>query len=159
MPTNVKKRTSKTLYEKRGSKYIPVGKDDFVMPYGVGDYIVRIRRGSTRIKWYKKPVSVDYGKLEVLLDEAAEAICTAIQKVSELRPKTLGWTEKECRAWEEYKKIAGADSSLTFSGTSCWEMALKASEVLRDNLRKRAVDDNGVKECPKGCADIWAERE
>lgn len=149
-----KRRVSKTLYEKRGSKYIPVGKDDLIFAHGFGDYIVRVRHSGSTCRMYKKVLTVDYAVLEVLLAEAAECICDAIFKVSEAEPKVRPWTKKENEAWEAYKRIAGTES-LTYSRGSCHDMSLKASEILRDRLRER----NGIKgECPDGCADIWAEK-
>ena len=153
-----KRRVAKTLYEKKRGKYVPVGKDDFILPYGFGDYLVRVMRGGRRIIWCKKSIKVNYADIEILLNESVECICKAIMDVSELEPKTRPWNKKEKKAWEEYKRIAGTEN-LTFSRGSAWDMALKASEVLRDRLRERKANGEGIKECPKGCADVWAERE
>ena len=152
------RRVSKTLYEKRGSKYIPVGKDDFILPHGFGDYIVRVRHSGSTCRMYKKALTVDYARLEVLLAEAAECLCDAIYKVSEAEPKSRPWTDRENKAWEAYKRIAGTEN-LSFSRGSCHDMSLRASEVLRDRLRKRIANGGDVVECPEGCTDVWADKE
>lgn len=152
-----KRRVSKTLYEKKRGKYIPVGKDDFILPYGFGDYLVRVMKGSHRVIWCKKPIRVNYADIEILMDEVVECLTTAIMRVSELQPRNTPFTDKEKKGWEAYRRIAGSEG-LTFSRGSAWEMALKASEILRDRLRDRRTNGEGVKECPKGCLDIWAEK-
>jgi hypothetical protein len=153
----MKKRVAKTLYEKRGNKFIPVGKDDFILPYGFGDYLVRVRKGSKNIRWCKTLINVDYASLEIALCEAADAIAKAISKVSEMRPQSRPWTPREKKAWKEYKRIAGHEN-LTLWGPSVSEIAEKASLVLRDRLRKMRAGDSGVPVCPEGCIDIWAEK-
>lgn len=144
------KRVSKTLYEKKGKKYIAVGKDDFILPYGVGDYIVRVRKGSKSVHWFKRKVTVDYAKLEVFMAAAVDAISSAIVEVSELQPKSVPWTKKEIAAWKEYKRIAGHDS-LTFSRGSAHDMAMKAVLKLGRKLRTEI--------CPEGCVEVFADRE
>jgi hypothetical protein len=149
----LKKRQSKTLYEKRGGKFVPVGKDDFILPYGVGDYLVRVRKGHRSIHWCKKKLDVDHAKLEIVLVEAADALARSIMKNSEAEPKVRPWTEKEQKAWAAYKRIAGHES-LTLSMKSAQEVAMLSVIVLRDNLRHPDAKDR-----PDGCIDVFAEKE
>ncbi len=150
----MKKRISKTLYEKRGKKYIPVGKDDFILPYGHGDYLVRVRKSSTSVHWLKKPISVNYAKVEAAMAEGAAAIARAISLHSESKPTSRPWTAKEVEAWEAYKKIAGSDATLTLTSKSAQEVAEAAIWVLHRSL----CESLGVK-CPSGCGEVCAERE
>lgn len=149
----MKKRVAKTLYEKRGKKFVAVGKDDFILPYGVGDYLVRVRKGSHSIHWCKKKLDIDHAKIEIALAEAADALASAIVKNSELEPKTRPWTEKEQKAWEVYKQIAGSDS-LTMSAKSAQEVAMLSVVILRKHLKHPDAPDR-----PDGCIDVLAEKE
>lgn len=149
----MKKRKSKTLYEKKGNKFVPVGTDDFVLPYGVGDYLVRVRKGHRGIHWCKTRLNVDHAKLEIALSEAADALATAIMKNSELEPKVRPWTEKEQKAWEAYKRIAGTES-LTLSAKSAHDVAMLSVIVLREHLRGEDTLNR-----PDGCIDVFAEKE
>jgi hypothetical protein len=146
----VKKRVSKTLYEKKGGRFVPVGKDDIVLPYGFGDYIVRVRRSGSNVHWCKRKVTADYAKLEALMAEATDAIASAIVQHSETEPKTRPNTEREQRAWESYKSIAGVES-LTLSRRSAQAVAMGAVLVLGRRIRDKA--------CPSGCAEVFADRE
>lgn len=150
----MKKKVSKTLYEKRGNKYIPVGKDDFILPYGVGDYLVRVRKGSTCIHWSKKKLNVDYAKVEVAMAECAANIAREISKNSESKPTSRPWTAREIKAWEAYKRIAGKDSMLTISSKSAQDIAEAAIWA----MHRRLSDSLGVKP-PSGCIEVCAERE
>ena len=147
----MKKRQAKTLYKKVGNKFVAVGTDDFILPYGVGDYLVRVRKYGKSIRWCKKRLDVNHARIEIALDEATDAIAKSISEVSKLEPQRL-WTKREMRAWKEYKRIAGKES-LTFSGKSTYDMARMAVVVLRENLKTY-----DTKERPEGCIDVFAEK-
>lgn len=146
----MKKRVSKTLYEKRGSKYIAVGKDDIVLPYGFGDYIIRVRKGSRSVHCTKKNVTGDYARLEAMLLEVEDVLASAIVQVSELEPKVRMHTKREQKAWDAYKSIAGVES-LTFSRGSAQDMARKAVMILGRKLRPER--------CAEGSMEVFADRE
>ena len=150
------KREAKTLYEKRGNKFVPVGKDDFILPYGVGDYLVRVRKGHNSIRWCKKRLDVNHAKMEIALDEAVDALATAITKQSEASPSVQNvrdWTAKEKKAWDAYKRIAGKDS-LTLTRKSPYDGARLSVVVLREHLKAEDAQKR-----PEGCIDMLAEKE
>ena len=149
----MKKRVAKTLYEKKGGKFVPVGKDDIVLPYDVGDWLIRVRRGSRSIRCSKVKLDVDHARLEVLMDEAADALARAISLESEATPRTMPNTPREQRAFEAYKRIAGKES-LTLTRKSACEVAQRAVLVLRERLMGQDAP-----KCPEGCADVYAEVE
>ena len=146
------KRVAKTLYEKRGSRYVPVGKDDFILPYGVGDYLVRVRKGSKALTWRKVGLDVDHARLEIAMVEAAEALATAMVRESRVRP-SRELSPREKKAFAAYKRIAGSDS-MTMEIPSAREVAEKAVVVMRENLR-----GHESKPRPDGCADVYGEVE
>lgn len=146
----MKKRVSKTLYEKRGKKYVAVGKDDFGLPYGVGDWLVRIRKGSSGIHCLRKNLKVDHARLESMMADAEDALASAIVRVSELEPRTRPLTKREQEAWVAYKRIAGQEG-LTFSRGSAQEMARKAVQILARKLREKS--------CEEGTMEVFADRK
>lgn len=147
----MKKRVSKTLYEKRGKKYVAVGKDDFGLPYGVGDWLVRIRKGSSGIHCLRKNLTVDHARVEVMMADAEDALASAIVRVSELEPRTRPTTKREQEAWKAYRRIAGEEGELTFSRGSAQEMARKAVQILAKKLRE--------KPCEEGAMEVFADRQ
>ena len=144
------KQISKTLYEKRGKKFIPVGKDDIIVPHGDGDYLVRVHNHSTKTTSRRIPLSVDWAKVEIALDEAADAITTALMEhnKAELNPRPN--TPLEKKAWNAYCKVLPVNR-LTFSHKSAYEIAQNSVRCLRENLR-------GKRKCPDGCLETYAER-
>jgi hypothetical protein len=146
----MKKRKAKTLYEKRGNKFIPVGKDDFILPYSVGDYLIRVRNGHNDIKWCKKGITIDWAKVEIILDEAADAIMKALREASKLERNPLPMSAREKKAWKAYVAILG-EERLMMSRKSTCDIAHNAVKCLRENLK-------GKSECPEGCLEVYAER-
>jgi hypothetical protein len=146
------KEKSKTLYEKRGNKFVPVGKDRFILPYGVGDYLVRVRRNGHTVRWYKKKLNVDYAKLEVALDEAAESLAHAIVLYSQPTPRVTRLTPRERKALEEYMRISRR-STLMLTTKSALEIARLSVSIIRGRLK---ADDSPLR--PEGCLEVYAEK-
>ena len=151
-----KKRVSRTLYVKIGKNFKAVGKDDFVLPHGIGDWLIRVRKGSSSyhpVTTTKIPITVDYAKLELAMAEAQEALTRALSDAGKLEPPKRSLTAKEKRAYKAYFDIAG-NESLTFAGKSYSDIANLAVKALRDSRKQEDAP-----KCPEDCLDVFAEKQ
>jgi len=149
-----KRRVARTLYVKNGKGFKAIGKDDFILPYGVGDYLVRVRRSSRSYRPLivtKTPISIDYAKIECAMMEMADALARAISKVSELQPKTP-LSPREQKGYKAYVRIVGKEG-LIFTRKSSFDMANMAIRLLRDG-----VNPNEPQKCPEGCLDVFGNK-
>ena len=142
-------RKAKTLYERRAKKFIPVGRDDIVTSYPPGDYLVRIRKNSRTMSCKNKRLTVDYAKVEIAMDEARDAMASALMKASELEPTVAPMCKKEVKAWADLRKALGVET-LTLTRKAAVYVAEESVRCLRKKLREPA---------PEGCADVFAERD
>ena len=127
--------TKKIYYEKVGRRYVPVSEYDSnlmdAMPKGAHITLVYPGGSSTRYN-----VDPNYAAMIAAGRVAEDAICKAISKASELRPKQTPITEGQRKAWLKLAKKFG-DELCTLQGLSahdCAEAAVKAMQQEADKM-------------------------
>ena len=127
----------KIYYEKIGRKYVPVAEydGDFMDSFTKGNHLVMSYPGGTSRRFNIDP---NYAAMIAAGRVAEDAICRAISKASELRPKQTPITLGQKRAWERLAKEFG-DELCTLNGLSvhdCAEAGVKAMQLEADKLMK-----------------------
>lgn len=109
--------SKKLYYIKEGRKYVPVAEydQDLMSSFPKGTHIVMCYPGGQSTRYNINPA---YAPMIAAGRYAEDAICTAMYKESEARPKERPITERQRAAWEEMKAAFGDEFfSLTFSST------------------------------------------
>lgn len=117
----------KVYYEKRGRKYYPVAEydSDYMDSFPKGNHLVMCYPGGTSRRFNVEP---NYAAMIAAGRVAEDAICRAISKAAELRPKNTPITEAQKKAWAKLAKEMG-DELCTLYGLSihdCAEAGVKA---------------------------------
>jgi hypothetical protein len=125
----------KIYYEKIGRKYVPVAEydNDFLDSFTKGTHLVMSYPGGTSRRFNIDP---NYAAMIAASRVAEDAICKAIRKASELRPKSTPITLGQKRAWEKLAKEFG-DELCTLNALSvhdCAEAGVKAMMLEADKL-------------------------
>jgi hypothetical protein len=125
----------KIYYEKRGRRYVPVSEydNDLLDSFTKGTHLVQVYPGGASRRYNIDP---NYAAMIAAGRVAEDAICKAISKASELRPKSTPITLRQKRAWEKLAKEFG-DDLCTLHGLSvhdCAEAGVKAMMAEADNL-------------------------
>ena len=125
----------KIYYEKIGRKYVPVAEydNDFMDSFTKGTHLVMSYPGGQSRRYNIDP---NYAAMIAAGRVAEDAICKAISKASELRPKQTPITIGQKRAWEKLAKEFG-DELCTLNGLSvhdCAEAGVKAMQLEADKL-------------------------
>jgi hypothetical protein len=125
----------KIYYEKVGRKYVPVAEYDneFLDSFPKGNHLVMCYPGGASRRFNIDP---NYAAMIAAGRVAEDAICKAISKASELRPKTTPITVGQKKAWEKLAKEFG-DDLCTLYGLSvhdCAEAGVKAMMEEADKL-------------------------
>lgn len=125
----------KIYYEKIGRKYVPVAEydNDFMDSFTRGTHLVMSYPGGQSRRYNIDP---NYAAMIAAGRVAEDAICKAISKASELRPKQTPITIGQKRAWEKLAKEFG-DELCTLNGLSvhdCAEAGVKAMQLEADKL-------------------------
>jgi hypothetical protein len=125
----------KIYYEKIGRKYVPVSEydNDFLDSFTKGTHLVMSYPGGKSTRYNIDP---NYAAMIAAGRVAEDAICRAISKASELRPKSTPITVGQKRAWEKLAKEFG-DDLCTLHGLSvhdCAEAGVKAMQEEADKL-------------------------
>ena len=125
----------KIYYEKVGRKYVPVAEydGDFMDSFTKGTHLVMSYPGGTSRRFNIDP---NYAAMIAAGRVAEDAICRAISKASELRPKQTPITLGQKRAWAKLAKEFG-DELCTLNGLSahdCAEAGVKAMMLEADRL-------------------------
>jgi len=136
----------KIYYEKQGRKYVPVSEydSDFLDSYTKGTHLVMSYPGGKSTRYNIDPA---YAAMIAAGRVAEDAICKAINKASELRPKQTPLTQGQHRAWRKLAKEFG-DELCTLNGLSvhdCAEAGVKAmieqaEQLLQNPAVKKAYD-------------------
>ena len=125
----------KIYYEKIGRKYVPVSEydSDFLDSFEKGNHLVMSYPGGKSIRYNVDP---NYAAMIAACRVAEEAICEAIHKASEAKPKQRPITEKQRKAWEEMKEAFGDEFfSLNYGSIRDYaETGVKAMQVEADKL-------------------------
>lgn len=117
----------KIYYIKEGRKYVPVAEydSDLLDSFSKGTHLVMVYPGGTSRRFNIDP---NYAAMIAAGRVAEDAICKAISKASELRPKHTPITEAQRKAWAKLAKEMG-DELCTLYGLSvhdCAEAGVKA---------------------------------
>ena len=125
----------KIYYERVGRKYVPVSEydNDFLDSFTKGTHLVMSHPGGSSRRYNIDP---DYAAMIAAGRVAEDAICRAISKASELRPKSTPITPAQKDAWEKLAKAFG-DQLCTLHGLSthdCAEAGVKAMMVEAEQL-------------------------
>ena len=125
----------KIYYEKVGRRYVPVAEydNDFLDSFPKGNHLVMSYPGGTSRRFNIDP---NYAAMIAAGRVAEDAICKAISKASELRPKQTPITEGQRKAWKKLAQEFG-DELCTLHGLSvhdCAEAGVKAMMVEADKL-------------------------
>jgi hypothetical protein len=136
----------KIYYEKVGRKYVPVAEYDnqLLDSFPKGNHLVMCYPGGTSRRFNIDPAlapMIAAGRV------AEDAICRAISKASELRPKQTPITPAQKKAWEKLAKEFG-DELCTLHGLSvhdCAEagiqaMIFEAEALMRHESVRKAYD-------------------
>lgn len=129
----------KIYYEKVGRKYVPVAEydNDLLDAFTKGTHLVQVYPGGASRRYNIDPA---YAPMIAAGRVAEDAICRAINKASELRPKQTPITPKQKKAWEALAKTFG-DELCTLHGLSvhdCAEAGIKAMQEEADKLMQHA---------------------
>ena len=130
-----KLKMKKIYYEKVGRKYVPVAEydNDFLDSFPKGNHLVMSYPGGTSRRFNIDP---NYAAMIAAGRLAEDAMCRAISKTSELRPKSTPITPGQKKAWEKLAKEFG-DELYTLHGLSvhdCAEAGVKAMMEEADKL-------------------------
>ena len=125
----------KIFYEKQGRRYIPVAEYDneILDSLPKGAHLVMVYPGGSSRRYNIDP---NYAGMIAAGRVAEDAICKAINKASELRPKQTPLTEGQRRAWRKLAKEFG-DELCTLHGASTHDIAeagVKAMMTEADKL-------------------------
>ena len=125
----------KIYYEKIGRKYVPISEydSDFMDGFSKGTHLVMSYPGGQSRRYNIDP---NYAAMIAAGRVAEDAICKAISKASELRPKQTPITVGQKQAWERLAKEFG-DELCTLNGLSvhdCAEAGVKAMMLEADKL-------------------------
>lgn len=125
----------KIYYEKQGRKYVPVAEydNDLLDAFTRGTHLVQVYPGGASRRYNIDPA---YAPMIAAGRVAEDAICKAISKASELRPKQTPITEGQKRAWRKLAKEMG-DELCTLHGLSvhdCAEAGVKAMQAEAEKL-------------------------
>ena len=117
----------KIYYTKEGRKYVPVAEydSDLLDSFSKGTHLVMVYPGGTSRRFNIDP---NHAAMIAAGRVAEDAICKAISKASELRPKHTPITEAQQKAWKKLAKEMG-DELCTLYGLSvrdCAEAGVKA---------------------------------
>lgn len=96
----------KVFYEKRGRRYVPVSEYDHELCSSLpkGTHIIMSYPGGQSTRYNIDP---NYAAMIAACRVAEDAICEAIHKASEAKPKERPITERQRRAWQEMKDAFG----------------------------------------------------
>jgi hypothetical protein len=129
---------TKTLfYKKVGRRYHPVAEydNDLMDALPKGDHLLSVYPGGASRRYNVDPA---YAPMIAAGRVAEDALCRAIQKASELRPRQKTLTPGQKAAWEHLAREFG-DDLCTLEGLSirdCAEAGVKAMQNEADNLLK-----------------------
>ena len=134
------------FYKKVGRRYVPVSTYDsqYLDSFTKGTHLVMSYPGGSSRRYNIDP---NYAAMIAAGRVAEDAICKAISKASELRPKSTPITPGQKKAWEKLAKEFG-DDLCTLYGLSvhdCAEagvkaMMLEAEKLLTNPTVKEAYD-------------------
>jgi len=123
------------FYKKVGRRYVPVYEYDTELmdAFPKGNHLVSVYPGGSSRRYNVNPA---YAPMIAAGRLAEDAVCRAIQKASELRPKQTAITPEQKKAWNALAKAFG-DELCTLQGLSirdCAEAGVNAMQAEAEKL-------------------------
>jgi len=124
----------KIYYEKVGRKYVPISEydSDYLDSFSKGAHIVMCYPGGQSRRYNIDP---NYAALIAAGRVAEDAMCEAMRKASELKPKQTPITEGQRKAWKKLAKEFG-DELATLNGASSYDIAEAGLKALQEEADK-----------------------
>ena len=124
----------KLFYEKVGRRYRPVYEYDneLLDAFPKGTHIVMVYPGGSSRRYN---IDANYAAMIAAGRVAEDAVCQAIIKAAELRPKKTPLTERQRRAWQELKEAFG-DELFTLNGASTRDIAEAGVQAMQAEALK-----------------------
>ena len=124
----------KIYYEKVGRKYVPISEydSDLTDSFSKGTHIVMCYPGGQSRRYNIDP---NYAALIAAGRVAEDAMCQAMHKASEMRPKQTPITEGQRKAWKKLAKEFG-DELATLNCASSHDIAEAGLKALQDEADK-----------------------
>lgn len=124
----------KVYYEKRGRRYVPIAEydSDYLDSFPKGDHLVSVYPGGSSRRFCIDP---NYAALIAAGRVAEDAICSALHKASEAKPKERPITERQRAAWEEMKRAFG-DEFFSLTLPSSRDLAEAGVKAMQEEAEK-----------------------
>ena len=124
----------KIYYEKKGKRYVPVAEydSDWSDSFHKGTHLLMVYPGGQSRRYNIDP---DYAALIAAGRVAEDAMCQAMHKASEMKPKQTPITEGQRKAWKKLAKEFG-DELATLNCASSHDIAEAGLKALQDEADK-----------------------
>jgi hypothetical protein len=125
----MEQRMKKIYYVKEGRKYVPVAEydQDLMDSFHKGNHLVMVYPGGTSRRFNVEPAlapMIAAGRV------AEDAVCSAMIKASELKPKRTPITPAQQKAWRALADAFG-DELCTLNGASTHDIARAGIEAMQ----------------------------
>jgi len=143
----------KLFYEKVGRRYRPVYEYDneLLDAFPKGTHIVMCYPGGSSRRYN---IDANYAAMIAAGRVAEDAVCQAIIKAAELRPKKNPLTERQRLAWQELKESFG-DDLFSLNGASTRDIAeagVQAMQVEAEKLMQNSAVRQAYEQFQLMCA-------
>jgi hypothetical protein len=143
----------KLFYEKVGRRYRPVYEYDneLLDAFPKGTHIVMCYPGGSSRRYN---IDANYAAMIAAGRVAEDAVCQAIIKAAELRPKKNPLTERQRLAWQELKESFG-DDLFSLNGASTRDIAeagVQAMQVEAEKLMQNSAVRQAYEQFQLVCA-------
>ena len=124
----------KIYYEKKGNRYVPVAEydSDYLDSFSKGTHLVMSYPGGQSRRFNIDP---NYAAMIAAGRVAEDAMCRAMYKASEMRPKQTPITEGQRKAWKKLAKEFG-DELATLNCASSHDIAEAGLKALQEEADK-----------------------
>lgn len=131
---------STTLYEKRGTRYVPVAEYDTQPYWTAGYWLVHVKPGLRTTRQLLDPA---YAEVEAAMQDVAASMMEAMQeeaqrKIPAYRISDIVLTKHE-KAWAAYKEAMGDEYTHILKGASFESIVDAGILVLREALKKQGL--------------------
>jgi hypothetical protein len=129
----------KLFYERVGRRYRPVYEYDneLLDAFPKGTHIVMVYPGGSSRRY---SIDANYAAMIAAGRVAEDAVCQAMIKAAELRPKQNPITERQRLAWQELKESFG-DELFTLNGASTRDIAEAGVQAMQAEALKLMQND------------------
>ena len=129
----------KLFYEKVGRRYRPVYEYDneLLDAFPKGTHIVMVYPGGSSRRYN---IDANYAAMIAAGRVAEDAVCQAMIKAAELRPKKTPLTERQRQAWQELKE-AFDDELFSLHGASTRDIAEAGVRAMQEEADKLMQND------------------